>query len=925
MAGLGVAVGELNLTTGRADYTLYVDGKVIGTIEAKKEGFTLTGVEGQSGMYATGLPDGVPHYRFPIPFAYESDGNRIQFTNRLDPFPRSRELFSFHRPEELLELVQIPLDQQLRSKLRNMPELAQDKLWPIQKSAIKNLEASLADNRPRALIQMTMGSGKTFTAVSQVYRLLKFAGAKRVLFLVDRNNLGKQTDNEFQTYVSPYNNYKFTEEYVVQRLKSNTITDSAKVVITTIQRLYSMLQGEEDFDATNEEQSFFEAEETGTAPNIVAEKSPQYTPIKAKPSPLKKQAIPVEYNPAIPIGHFDFIIIDECHRSIYNQWRQVLDYFDAFIIGLTATPTEQTLGYFKKNLVEQYSHTDAVADNVNVGFDVFTIQTRITQDGATLAQQPDFFVPHRDRRTLKKVHRELDEDVTYKKGDLDRDVVSDSQIRLIISTFRDRLFTDMFPGRTEVPKTLIFAKTDLHADDIVKIVREEFGKGNDFCQKITSKSHKPDDLLQSFRNSYNPRIAVTVDMIATGTDVKPLECLIFMRNINSWAYFEQMKGRGSRVINSNTLRSVTPDAHCKNRFVIVDAVGLSKHDKSKSKPLDRQPKVTLDKVLKKISTGIIHPDLASTLGAKLSRLAAKRTQRWHKDVVKESGGASISDLVGPLFASVDSQKNRELAVEQFSIQSDDPAVEPTELVTEQQLDEVETEQVKKALLPFHQPKLREVLLRPEHQVIDVVNQDSLLSASFDPKAKERAQELITDFQQFIEDNKDEIEAISILYSRPHSAGLRYSQIKDLARRLSIKPFHVDESQPQTLLRLWQAFGAVHPDKVDTNGKHCKHIVDLVALVRHAIDPDSLLRPVGMTVEERFTEWLTDQQSGDEFTDEQMQWLIAIKDHIASSLTIEQDDFEYAPFNQFGGIGRAYELFGDRLAEIMEELNARLAA
>ena len=170
------------------------------------------------------------------------------------------------------------------------------------------------------------------------------------------------------------------------------------------------------------------------------------------------------------------------------------------------------------------------------------------------------------------------------------------------------------------------------------------------------------------------------------------------------------------------------------------------------------------------------------------------------------------------------------------------------------------------------------------------------------------------------------EAFIILSRRPYTAGLRYSQIKNFARRLSIKPFQVDESQPQTLLKLWQAYAAVHPDKVDSGGKHCKHIVDLVALVRHAIDPDSPLRPVGMTVEERFTEWLSEQQSGvDGFSEDQMKWLVAIKDHIASSLMLEQDDFEYAPFNQFGGIGRAYELFGDRLAEIMEELNARLAA
>ena len=466
MAGLGVAVREFQLTTGEADYGLYIDGKVAGVIEAKKTGSTLTGVETQTDKYAKGLPDGVPHYGLPLPFGYESTGVVTRFTNRLNPYPRSREVFTFHRPEELKSLLDVGDKKHLRSRLQTMPELEDSKLWPIQRVAITNLEKSLSENRPRSLIQMTMGSGKTFTAVSSVYRLIKFAGAQRILFLVDRNNLGKQTDNEFQSYVSPYNNYKFTEEYPVQRLTKNVIGESSKVVITTIQRLYSMLQGDEEFDEGNEEQSFFEDGEMGSSYRtpMVKDKKAGYTTAKEKGSLFKKQAIPVVYNPAIPIGAFDFIIIDECHRSIYNQWRQVLDYFDAFIIGLTATPTKQTLGFFNQNLVAEYDHKAAVADNVNVGFDDaqftrkhldalgHTILTKITVQGAQLEKEPEFFVPHRDRRTKDKIYKELDTDVTYAPGDPDRDVVAEDQIRLIIKTFKDKLPTDIFPGRTEVPK-----------------------------------------------------------------------------------------------------------------------------------------------------------------------------------------------------------------------------------------------------------------------------------------------------------------------------------------------------------------------------------------------------------------------------------------------------------------------------------------
>ena len=162
-------------------------------------------------------------------------------------------------------------------------------------------------------------------------------------------------------------------------------------------------------------------------------------------------------------------------------------------------------------------------------------------------------------------------------------MVAVDQIRTIIRTFKERLLAEIFPGRSEVPKTLVFAKSDSHAEDIVHIVREEFGKGNEFCKKITYRSgEKPEDLIASFRNSYNPRIVVTVDMISTGTDIRPLECLLFMHDVKSRVYFEQMKGRGTRTISSTDFRAVTRDAFNKTHFVIIDAVGVCEHDKTDS-------------------------------------------------------------------------------------------------------------------------------------------------------------------------------------------------------------------------------------------------------------------------------------------------------------------------------------------------------
>lgn len=900
-AGLGVAVREFPLTTGFADYMLYAHAKAIGSVEAKPEGFGLMGVAEQSTKYSIGLPALLPKWEVPLPFAYESTGTECRFTNRKEPDARSRLVFTFHRPEELIRLVN--LDKQVRGRLQEMPELNTGNLWKVQIESIRNLEKSLALNKPRALIQMATGSGKTFTAVNFCYRLIKYADAKRILFLVDRNNLGKQTLNEFQQFVSPVNGYKFTEEYSVQHLKKNTIAPAAKVCITTIQRLYSMLKGEEDFQEENEEGSLFETENA-----------------------IFKEPLPVVYNQKIPIEMFDFIVVDECHRSIYNIWRQVLEYFDASLIGLTATPTKQTIGFFGSNLVQDYAHEQAVVDGVNVGYDVYRIETKITKDGAKLAREPGVFVPHRDRRTKGKKYKELDDDLTYTANQLDRDVVSENQIRLVVGTFKDRL-PEIFPGRTEVPKTLVFAKTDLHAEDIVRILREEFGKGNDFCQKITSKStgKKPDELLSEFRNSYFPRIAVTVDMIATGTDVKPLECLIFMRNIRSLGYFEQMKGRGCRVVDPDVLQSVTPDAKHKTHFVIVDAVGVCEDEKSATKPMDRKPSVPLDKILNLVAAGAATDDVVSTLASRLSRLDQEVDPIQQAAIQKASGGKTLAELSAGLLKSIDPDANTALAVEKFNI-PEGPNGEPPE-PTEPQVVEVEREQMASALKAFHDPKLREAILaakRSLEQVIDEQTPDQLLRAGFDAQALEKAKSMLTSFREFLDENKDQIEALQVLYSQPYRAGLKFRHVKELASKLNQPPFFVDPNRPESLTRLWQAYEVVEPDKV--RGKGGKQLVDVIALVRHAMDPNTTLAPVGMTVQERYQQWMAEKQtSGVIFTADQRKWLDAIKDHIAASLNIEQDDLEEVPFNSIGGLGRAYELFGDTLIAILDELNERLAA
>jgi len=608
-AGRGIALREVRLKTGPCDYLLLVDRKPVGVIEAKKEGTTLSIIADQSTSYAENLPDYLAaELENAPPFRYESTGVETFFRDERDPFPRSRRVFTFHRPETLSEWISQP--DTLRSRLERMAKaapLVTAGMRECQIEAIHGLEESFARNRPRALIQMATGAGKTFTACASVYRLIKHAGAKRVLFLVDRSNLGEQARDEFARYRTPDTGRLFTELYNVQHLTSPHIDDVARVTICTIQRLYSILRGEELPEGADD----LSGAELAQAMAMGATRSRD-----------------VAYNPTVPIEEFDFIVTDECHRSIYNLWRQVLEYFDAFLVGLTATPAPQTIAYFHQNRVAEYNHERAVADGVNVGYDVYRIRTRVTAQGGKVDK--GLLIDHRSKASRAARQAVLDQDLDYTPADLDRSVVVPDQIRTVLSAYRDVVFTELFPGRTLLPKTLIFAKDDSHAEDVVHICREVFGRGNDFCKKITyqtkhpltGKPAKSKEMISEFRLSPTLRVAVTVDMIATGTDVKPIEVLIFLRDVRSRVYFEQMKGRGTRVLTPTDLQAVSgEEAHAKTHFVIIDAVGVCESDKTESRPLDRQPTVPLKTLLQRvIFPGGRDEDTLTTLASRLARL-----------------------------------------------------------------------------------------------------------------------------------------------------------------------------------------------------------------------------------------------------------------------------------------------------------------
>jgi type I restriction enzyme R subunit len=927
-AGLGVAVCEFPMAAGHgfADYLLYVDKKVVGVIEAKKEGTTLTGVEVQTEKYSVGLPGAVPAIANPLPFLYQSSGVETFFTNTLEPNAQAREVFTFHRPETLkdwakhrypapgspLMLAEKPateyIPETVKARLQNLPALHEEGMRACQVQAITNLERSLAQGRRRSLVQMQTGSGKTFTAVAQSYRLIKFAQARRVLFLVDRSNLARQTLGEFQQYVTPDDGRKFTELYNVQHLKSNKIDPAAKVVITTIQRLYSILKGEEEFDESLEE-------------------APDRQGIEA----LIKEPLPVVYNPNIPVEEFDFVFTDECHRSIYNLWRQVLEYFDCQLIGLTATPSKQTLGFFHQNLVMEYGHAQAVADKVNVDFDVYRIRTRVTEQGIEVEANTQ--VQFRDRKSRRRRWGATDEDATYRPNQLDRAITVPDQIRTIIRAFRDRTLPECFPDRTHVPKTLIFAKDDSHAEDIVRIVREEFAKENQFCEKITyqtgtarivdpatgnityqSTNLTPESLLSSFKNSYYPRIAVTVDMIATGTDVKPLEIVFFMRDVKSANYFEQMKGRGCRVLSTTEFQNVTPDAREKLRYVLVDAVGVTEHEFSDSPPLERQPTVPLKTILGAVANGNCDVEVVSTLAGRLARLD-RLMAPGVRSQIESILAVPFSEVVRGLVRAVDPDVIAEATTAQTQLTDEDsPEFVYAAGVIAAQMREA-------AVQPLFNAELRNLLLRAQEDLEMIVHEgatDEILEAAASAEATEKARNTITSFREFLEQNRDEITALQMLYTRRRGQSPTLRDLKTLAETIQAPP------RSWTTEGLWQAYEMLERSKV--KGRGGKLPTDIVSLVRFALEQETVLAPFRETVEDRFAAWMASQTAaGTVFTPEQQQWLIMMKDHIAASMQIERGDLENAPFTTEGGLGAAWKVFGDRLDEVIRELNEVLVA
>ncbi|CBS87295.1 type I restriction endonuclease subunit R [Azospirillum lipoferum] len=877
-AGLGVAVREYPLPAGPCDYLLFVDRKACGVIEAKPEGVTLTGVAEQSAGYMGALPAHLQSWAPNLLFDYESTGAETLFRDLRDPEPRSRRVFAFHRPEALLATLE--KGSSLRARLQSLPPLDPRGLRACQVEAIEGLEASLKRADPRALVQMATGAGKTFTACNLVMRLLAHADIGRVLFLVDRKNLGDQTRKEFQRFQPPGTGKLFTELYNIQHLSGRRVDPSSSVVISTVQRLYATLRGE-DIDEELDETSGFELGD-----------------------PAEER--PVTYNPDIPIETFDLIIVDECHRSIYGVWRQVLDYFDAFVVGLTATPSGHTLGFFNRNLVSEYPYERSVIDEVNVGHEIFRIRTERGEQGGRI--KAGYSVPKRDRHTRRERYETLEADLAYTKKDLDRSVLVPNQIRTVLEAYRDALPTQLFPGRKEVPKTLIFAKDDHHAEEIVKAAWEVFGKGNAFAKKITYRvtGTDPAQLINEFRNEYNPRIAVTVDMIATGTDIKPLEVVMFLRDVRSEIYYEQMKGRGARTIGSTELRQVTPDAAVKDRFIVIDAVGVSESAKTPSQPLERKRTVPFDTLLDRIAAGARTDDALSSLAGRLAKLNAKLPPE-ERARVEAVAGRDLHAIARTLFEATDADAVEAEARRRGTLSDAGKA-------------RVAADMKEAAARLFDDPRLRRLLKELQHQselTIDCISTDRVISGGFEAR---QAEEKVAAFRRFLEEKGDELAALQILYGRPYAARrLTYAMVDEMRAAMTRPPWELEP------LAIWAAYQRLERGKVrdPTPGRV---LADLIALTRFALGLTGELHPFSVDVERQFNLWIgREKKAGRPYTDEQMNWLRLFRDHIAVNVEMTPADLqEIGRFAERGGRIAANRLFGrDRLPALLDDLTETL--
>lgn len=876
---------EENLMKGNleADYILYLDGKAIAVLEAKREENKLgLEVAEQAQNYGNILPDWVQAWKTPLPFIFLCNGDLLLFKDMREAKPSYKVIKKMFTPKEIVNLAGDDIKSQF-AKLPALPPVGPKGLRECQFEAITNLEISFKQGLKKALIVLATGAGKTFTACTAAYRLLNYMGAKRVLFLVDRNNLGKQAEGEFGTYKLTETGNAFSDEYIVHRLRSVEKIGNASVVISTIQRLFAALTGQEVDEPDDDEEMEHDEDTPGKQVQLTG-------------------------NVLLTSDFFDVIIIDECHRSIYGDWQQVLTYFNnAKIIGLTATPTPEAMAFFNKNRIVNYTLEKSIADGVNVPPRVYRIKTEISEAGGTLNEGEK--VTKVSNLTGKGQNQKQKYDKDYTKTELDRSVVVPSQIETVVRAYKDAIYESLYPEREKnwymIPKTLFFAKKESHAQDILKAIEKVFKDEfpdkklpEHFAQLITCKSGNSNQLISDFRNNKDFRIAITVTLVATGTDVRPLEVLVFMRDINSEVLYTQMKGRGCRTIDDDKLRNVTTNANSKDFYYLIDAVGVTEHEKSMPTPNGgegRKKVLSLKDLLEHLAHGEVSNENLNLLAGYLSNVNKKAEPEDLIELNELIKTTAIKQICLDIYAAIDPDNK---AFPEYK-DINDPNTERKALIS--------------ALI--NNVKARKKLLEVNAGFIKIAVEetDKLISAGF---SKEQSKQYIDSFEKYLEENKDEVEALRILYNQKKVA-ITYSMLKDLEKKLLA---YNNQFKSEFLWTCYQTLngesGKLKPLNKETE---LGVLTNLIPLVRYGYKIDNEL----VSLKRRFGSYfnLYCGQAWRKFKPEQVEIVQQIAEYIVQNGCITNIELNKAKHDLFV---KAIPIFGaDKLNNEMQTISKYL--
>ena len=839
-----------------ADYFLFINGKAIGVLEAKREEIDpfSNNVCEQAVLYAKSVPHIYQAYQKPLPFIFTSNGKELFFCDFREQKQSFKQIMAIPTPYELVKQLGIS------DYFAGLPSLQKKGLRDCQYEAVTELEKSFRSGQNRALMVLATGAGKTYTACLAAYRLLSYTPMRRVLFLVDRNNLGKQAEGEFGTFRLTENGDAFNTIFTVNRLRSSSIPSDSNVVISTIQRLFSFLRGDTIEDNDNDDDN----------------------------EPTEEVVLPP--NPNLPHDYFDLIIIDECHRSIYGNWRKVLEYFDtARLVGLTATPIPETMAFFNNNRIVNYTLEKSIVDGVNVDCRVYRIKTQVTENGGAILEGEKIKEETRYTGDVKTISNK--ETKTYTNKELNRSVINPAQIKLILSTYRDVVYTELFndPQREAnfdyLPKTLIFALNETHASNIVQIAKEVFGHTDDrFVQKITYSAGDSNELIRQFRNDKDFRIAVTCTLVATGTDVKPLEVLIFMLDVESLPLYIQMKGRGVRTIGDEQLRNVTPNAFSKDCFYLIDAVGVTEHEKTIPTITDELTTkiITLKELLEQITHGYLPDEHLKRLAATLSRIYNKADNSQRTEFIRLAND-DMKELASRIYEAFENN-----ILPPF-ISTKEPNNERKGLV---------------APLANHADARRYLLILAAGFVNTLMpGEDTLISKGF---SIEEAKSTTEAFEDFCKEHSDEIEALRIIYNN-EGEPITYSMLKDLENKLKMANNHFTSKQ------LWNSYAILNPNSVrrSSTKEESDALTNIIQLVRFALRQIERLDSVVSTSKQYFNLWLGQNQR--EITDKQREVISRIVDYIASNgactiKEIREDDATQAAqmIRAFGNMQKANE-------------------